>query len=194
MDLQISPDNRFAAAYTNNNQTILLNTLVSEFVVIDSPLETTETVQGLGILDSTLVIYGQTTWVTFDMSGKQQEKRKIFREDPILKIEMQTKDDFSIIHWSGEINNPAMAIETYKDSKIGQVLEFNHAIALNKTQDYTWVCPSPDNYDISMYEFRNGCWWREKDYPKNPYPLLQLELSQVNSIAYYAFKTILIFL
>ena len=45
MDLQISPDNRFAAAYTNNNQTILLNTLVSEFVIIDSPLETNETVQ-----------------------------------------------------------------------------------------------------------------------------------------------------
>jgi hypothetical protein len=47
MDVEISPDNRFVAAYTNNNQSILLNTLVSELVVIDSPLETTETVQGL---------------------------------------------------------------------------------------------------------------------------------------------------
>ena len=28
-----------------------------------------------------------------------------------------------------------------------------------------------------MYEFRHGCWYREKDYPKNPYPLLQLSLS-----------------
>ena len=96
MDLQISPDNRFVAAYTNNNQTILLNTLVSEFVVIDSPLETNENVQGLCILDTTLVIYGQSTWVTFDMSGKQQEKRKVFRDDPILTIIMETKDDFSI--------------------------------------------------------------------------------------------------
>ena len=51
MDLQISPDNRFVAAYTNNNQTILLNTLVSEFVVIDSPVETNETVQGM-LIDS----------------------------------------------------------------------------------------------------------------------------------------------
>ena len=48
MDLQISPENKFAAAYTNNNQAILLNTLVSEFIIIDSPLEEDETVQGIG--------------------------------------------------------------------------------------------------------------------------------------------------
>ncbi len=37
MALETSPDNRFVAAYTNNNQTVLLNTLISEFVVIDNP-------------------------------------------------------------------------------------------------------------------------------------------------------------
>jgi hypothetical protein len=253
MDLVISPDNRFVAAYTNNSQTILLNTLVSEFVIIDSPLETTETVQGLNImsnvysralstkvfnyqfgqkrwkkcallqclvrrsksnfcianslfvtlhniswvfsfaglclLDTNLVIYGQTTWVVFDISGKQQDKRKIFRDDPILIIVMETKDDFSIIHWSGDMNNPAMAIETYKDAKIGQVLEFHSAIVLNQMQDLCWVCPQPDCNDISMFAFRNGCWYREKDYPKNPHPLLQLALSQDESYVIGTFLT-----
>ena len=139
MDLQISPDNRFAAAYTNNNQTILLNTLVSEFVIIDSPLETNETVQGIFILDTVLLIYGQTTWSFFDMAGKEIEKRKTFREDPILTITMESKDDLSIVHWSGDMTRPAMALETYKNSKIGQVLEFNHAIAINKAQTLCWV-------------------------------------------------------
>ena len=37
--LELSPDNKFAAAWTNNNQTILLNTLISEFFIIDSPLK-----------------------------------------------------------------------------------------------------------------------------------------------------------
>ena len=81
---------------------------------------------------------------------------------------METKDDFSIIHWSGDINKPGMAVETYKDAKIGQVLEFNYAIALNYNQSLCWVCPQPDCHDISMFAFRNGCWWREKDYPKTP--------------------------
>ena len=45
MDLVISPDNRFVAAYTNNNQTVLLNALISEFVIIENPLGRNETVQ-----------------------------------------------------------------------------------------------------------------------------------------------------
>ena len=43
--LELSPDNKFAAAYTNNNQTVLLNTLISEFVVIENFLSSMETVQ-----------------------------------------------------------------------------------------------------------------------------------------------------
>ncbi len=91
---------------------------------------------------------------------------------------MESKDDFSIIHWSGELTNPAMAVETYKDAKIGQVLEFHSGIAMNSVQDKAWVCPQPDCNDVSMFAFRNQCWYKEKDYPKNPYPLLQLALSQ----------------
>jgi hypothetical protein len=37
LDLQLSADNKFAAAFTNNNETVLLNTLVSEFIVIPNP-------------------------------------------------------------------------------------------------------------------------------------------------------------
>ena len=118
MDLEISPDNRFVAAYTNNSQTILLNTLVSEFIIIDSPLEKHETVQGICMLEKYLVIYGQSTWALFDTNGKQLERKMIFREDPILIILMDSKEDFSIIHWSGEMRNPAMAVETYKVIKL----------------------------------------------------------------------------
>ena len=114
MDIRISPDNKFVSAYTNNSQTILLNTLVSEFVVIDSPLESDEHVQGICLLDTNLIIFGQTTWVFFDLTGKQQEKRKISRDDYILVIIMESKTDYSIIYWSGDMAKPAMAIETYK--------------------------------------------------------------------------------
>lgn len=50
--LVLSPDNRWAAAYSNNNQTVLLNMLSSEFVVIDSPFETDDgPVSGLYLLN-----------------------------------------------------------------------------------------------------------------------------------------------
>ena len=53
LDLELSADDKYAAAYTSNNQIILLNTLISEFSVIENPFkarnagEKAGTVQGL---------------------------------------------------------------------------------------------------------------------------------------------------
>ncbi len=113
------------AAYTNNNQTILLNTLISEFVVIDSPFapkapepppdsNSIESVQGLCLLDSNLVIYGQYTWAVHNMAGKELSRKKILRESPILMLKMLTLEDYTVIYWSGDDANPDMSLETMK--------------------------------------------------------------------------------
>lgn len=50
--LVLSPDNKWAAAYSNNNQTVLLNMLSSEFVVMDNPFQNhNEPVTGLYLLN-----------------------------------------------------------------------------------------------------------------------------------------------
>ena len=90
---------------------------------------------------------------------------------------------------SGDMSHPAMAVLTYKENKAGQVLEFHSVVALNRVQSLCWVCPQPDCHDISMYAYRNDCWWREKDYPKNPYPLLMLEVSHEESFVIGTFMT-----
>lgn len=49
--LNLSPDNKWAAAYSNNNQTVLLNMLSSEFVIIDNPFNEGEYVTGVFLLN-----------------------------------------------------------------------------------------------------------------------------------------------
>lgn len=49
--LILSPDNKWAAAYTNNNQCVLLNMLSSEFVIIDNPFKANDTVTGVFLLN-----------------------------------------------------------------------------------------------------------------------------------------------
>jgi hypothetical protein len=60
--LVLSPDNRFAATYTNNNQTVLLNTLTSEYVVLDNPLPDDQPVSGVFLLNTHLFVYGPASW------------------------------------------------------------------------------------------------------------------------------------
>lgn len=49
--LILSPDNKWAAAYSNNNQTVLLNMLSSEFIIIDNPFGVNENVSGVFLLN-----------------------------------------------------------------------------------------------------------------------------------------------
>ena len=118
-------------------QTILLNTLISEFVVLDNPLNKqdekaaaiNETVQGLILLDTHLIVYGQFTWVVFDMTGKELSRHRRRRmssfedddaacERPMLVMKMESLDNFSVIYWSGDEANHDMSIETYKEGRI----------------------------------------------------------------------------
>ena len=60
---------------------------------------------------------------------------------------------------------------------------------MKKAQTMCWVCPRIDHHDISMFVHRNGCWYKEKDYPKNPHRLIQLVCSQDESILIATFTT-----
>ena len=103
--LELSPDNKFAAAWTNNNQTILLNTLISEFFIIDSPLKGKETVQGLVVLDTNLIIYGQRTWCILDLKGKITKTNFFVGDGEIHFIKMlETLDSYSMIRLEKKLN------------------------------------------------------------------------------------------
>lgn len=72
--LVLSPDNKWAAAYTNNSQTVLLNMLSSEHVTVDNPLEEGEDVRGVALLNYNMYVYGARRWVRYDMRGNKEEE------------------------------------------------------------------------------------------------------------------------
>ena len=178
MDLEISKDSRFCAAYTNNNQTILLNTLVSEYIVIDNPFEDEgEEIQGLVLLDDNLIVFGQHSWCVFTTTGTQERIEKVATGSNILTMRVTSVNDFSIIFWSGELSNRKMSITTTKDNDQGQTFEFHSAFVLNAAQTKLWACGTPTTHDVSMFEFLQGTWKERKVYAENVHPLLQLSLS-----------------
>ena len=121
VELELSQDNKFAAAYTNNNEIVLLNTLVSEFVKIENPFKETESdvgsnrsektgvqeysikteIQGLVLLEGRLVIYSTRGWAVYDMKGAKLEEAKHPGPNFILKLQMISLEHYSVIEWSG---------------------------------------------------------------------------------------------
>ena len=120
VDLELSQDNKFAAAYTNNNEIVLLNTLVSEFVKIQNPFkeddkssikggEVTQVeeyniktdIQGLALLEGRLVVYSNKKWNVYDMAGNKVDEGQNPEPMAILRMQMISMDHFSIVSYSG---------------------------------------------------------------------------------------------
>ncbi len=65
--------------------------------------------QGLCLMDSHLVIYGQRSWAIFNMAGKRVGGKKAANNNgnnsinrPILLMRMETLEEFTVVFWSGE--------------------------------------------------------------------------------------------
>ena len=50
-------------------QSVVLNTLTSEFVIINNPLPQKDTVRGVYLLNQCAFIYGKSGWCRFDLRG-----------------------------------------------------------------------------------------------------------------------------
>ena len=159
MGLELSPDNKFAAAYTNNNQTILLNTLISEFTIIENFLSSSETVLGMCLLDTSIVIYGQKTWGIFNLKGKLVEKKQFEAKGEMLSLRMlDSLDSFSLISWSGSLEDPHMSLSTTQEGRQAEPLAGHSVITTNPRQTLAILCDTAGSHTVAMYRFQEGGW------------------------------------
>lgn len=179
--LELSSDNKFAAAFTNNNQTILLNTLIGEFFIIDNPLGAGETVQGLVILDTNLVIYGQKTWSIFDLRGNFVKNNTYDGAGEILRLSMvDSLDNYSVTSWSGDTEQPTMTLQTFRANIPANPLQGHSALALNIKQSRAFICGvgNTASHQVSCYVYKDGFWMRNNSFQDNEERILMLELSK----------------
>ncbi|XP_045465419.1 NACHT and WD repeat domain-containing protein 2 [Harmonia axyridis] len=152
--LALSPDNKWAAAYTNNNQTVLLNMLSSEFIILDNPLEDNENVVGVSLLNYSLFIYGSKNWIRFDMRG-QKEGIYTNTVDPnewtILTMEFDNKTTYRTIYWKGDLDDDRLLMLSQYDSVDYDPLEFHSALVFNKNKDILYACTTEGAYCVSKF-------------------------------------------
>ena len=71
MDMDISTNNKHVAAFTNNNQIILLDNLTNEYKVKENPFNN-ENISGLVMLDDCLIVYSFMSWVVLNFDCKKK--------------------------------------------------------------------------------------------------------------------------
>uniref|UniRef100_A0A6P7FQL4 NACHT and WD repeat domain-containing protein 2 n=1 Tax=Diabrotica virgifera virgifera TaxID=50390 RepID=A0A6P7FQL4_DIAVI len=190
--LVLSPDNKWAAAYTNNNQTILLNMLSSEFVTIDNPLLDESAVTGIYLLNHNLYIYGRDTWIKFDMRGTRQDEYRSpldMSDWSILHMEFDNKEEYRIIFWKDNLDDDRMSLFLHSEGDF-EYLEFHSAIVFVKDKSVLYTCTTPDTYLVSKYEknTESKIWYKVEDLPRtsndDTEAILQLKLDKHDNILF----------
>ena len=177
--LELSSDDKYAAAYTNNNQTILINTLISEVFIIDNPLNKEEHVQGICLMETNLIIYGQVTWSIFDLRGNFKEKRQLEDKGHIHEIRMSDcLNSYTMISWTGNLDDPKMVLDTFDDGVSSHKLEGHSVIALNQKQTKAFLCDTDGCNTVSAYGVKDGQWVKERTFEENNEQILMLEFSK----------------
>ena len=181
IDLELSADNKFAAAFTNNNQTILLNTLIGEFVVIENPFVKNgtiqETIQNIILADGRLVIVGQYSWSYFDMSGKQISMEKSNTKNSIIWLKMISFTNYTLTSRIDGESGSKLELRKCIDGTFGNPLNFHSALAMNKSQTTVFICDNNKSFEVSMYQLEGLNWWKVKSLGVNSEPIIMLDLS-----------------
>ncbi|KAL2749964.1 NACHT and WD repeat domain-containing protein 2 [Vespula maculifrons] len=169
--LVLSPDNRYAAAFTTNDQTVVLNTLTSEFVIINNPLPDEEHVCGVHLTNQYVFIYGRIGWYKFDLRGNllgNYTNPEDSNKWPILYVEYTNLDEYRIVFWSGNIEDSIMLLHTYKKKSALELFHFHSAMVMNNQKDTLYACTTKDTYKITKYmiDETSTFWEKKEDIPR----------------------------
>lgn len=181
VDLELSADNKFAAAYTSNNQTVLLNTLVGEFIIIDNPFMKGETVLervgGLLMLEGKLVIVGQRSWAVYDMAGNKLGHETSPMRNEILFLRTINLTDFVLTTWNGSVENPQLELIKCQDGSYGNVIKCHSAITIKRDQTKAFLCDQEGSYEVSVYKVEGATWTKDVSFGANNEVIVMLALS-----------------
>merc|ERR1712013_760899 len=142
---------------------------------------------GLILLDTNLIIYGQQSWGIFDMKGNLVRKEKHDMKGQIMTMQMvETLENYSIITWSGNPEEPNMCLQTYKEKVPCNPLNGHSSMIMNQKQTRAFICENQETSTVTAFKYEDGYWVKEKEFEENLEPILMLELSKNEKWSYEA--------
>ena len=107
--------------------------------------------QGLALLDSCLVIWGHQSWVVYNMAGQEKGRRELPEGRCIRALRLETVERARIVTWSGDPENPDLALQSLSEEGWGQPLPLHTAFALSANLSLAFLCDNTKDFTISSY-------------------------------------------
>ena len=183
MMMDISPNNKYVVAFTNNNQLVILDTITNQYKTGANPLGEDQAIQGVAMLEDSLIVWGQITWVVLDHQLNLLATKTELEIDSsltIMKIVGRSTSHYNIIKWQEGDTSHLKLVTKFYDKEF--TLRFHSAFSFNKNLSLFFACQGQEEpaVKICMYDLtKKG--WELKRSSTVPEPPLMLSLISNNS-------------
>ena len=189
MMMDSSPNNKYVAAFTNNNQLVILDTISNQYKTGANPLGEDENIQGLVMLEDSLIVYGHITWVVLDVQLNllsTYTELEIDNSIYIMKIVARSTKHYNIIKWQEGDTSRLKLVTKFYDKEF--TLRFHSAFSFNENLSLFFACQDAPTVRICMYDLSKKGWEmvRSSSVPEHP---LMLSLISNNSFLVSTFTT-----
>uniref|UniRef100_T1J835 NACHT domain-containing protein n=1 Tax=Strigamia maritima TaxID=126957 RepID=T1J835_STRMM len=177
--MAVSPDDRFVAGYTNNDEVIIVHALTGDLYKIKQLMDGQATVVGLALTETYVFVWSKDKCIKYDLVGVQIDEKSFTARksgfDCILKIDFLTDKTYDIILWSGEEEKEEMLLESFTEETALQPLEFHSALVTNKKKNSLFTCVGNSKTLVEFKKEDSG-WCQVRALSENSEKILQLRL------------------
>lgn len=181
-NLNISPNEKFAVSYTNNNKFIVCSLNTGDFKIISPQLSlTSNTVRGTSVSNTHVAIWTEKSWMLFKQDGSFVSEHTSELKMPILSVVLDNDANgvhFIIVKSETEADSQ-MALEAHDQSV--KVFEFHSAIAINKSRTVLYACIEISDNAVVSYKRHGRLWKYDKTISENSDNIFSLFLSDDQS-------------
>ena len=104
LGLAITQDDRFAAAFTTNNQLIIIDIMLGHFLKIEKPMEKVDEIVDIAVTEKSAIVYNNKYWRAFNMDGQHVKSENFaIQLSDVLHMMFISDDLYLSLHWTGDL-------------------------------------------------------------------------------------------
>ncbi len=180
-NLCISPDDKTAIGYTNNNQIVVCFLMTGDFSVFDIPVAPNDNIFGTCLTNTHFLAWTFKEWFFYSLEGKQEAKQAIDKHSGML-IQMLLGDN-NERYMLLKADKTIPGVETESDMTLSVVngsieaFDFHSAIAVTKDCQTLYACIAISDEAVACYKHENGSWKYDRTLGDNIIKVFSLTLS-----------------
>ncbi|CAH1788936.1 unnamed protein product [Owenia fusiformis] len=175
-NLLLSPDDKYAVSYTNNNQLVFCHVMTGDFKIVSDVLSGDDNIIGATYTDKEVVMWTPKEWIAYTFEGDFVSRNKISGSWPIIQFNTgPDKGSHHVVRKTGSDSDSDLTVEIQNEST--EPFHFHSAIALTKDMRTMYCCIEISDDNIAVYKKDENDWRYDRTLGDNMEKVFAMTLS-----------------